>query len=254
MNVEANGFVLKNIQISGNRRLLTILTREYGKIVAILNQIQVGKNKSNLWSKPFTYSKFDIYKNKEYFMINRGTVTKSYYSLGEDVDKYIKASHIFEFTDKVMVENHRNQKQIDLLIDFLDIISADNIHINTIILGYKIKTLSINGLAPHIKNCLICGEKKDDYKFHIVEGGLICKTCLKEKISKNDKENMNEKLIYDCNFGIINVIRYILLNSLHNLKKLALEDSAEKLLKRIITDYFNHHFDVGYLKTEEFLK
>ncbi len=253
MNIEANGLVLRNIQIAGNRRLVTLLTREYGKITAIINQNSLGKTKASLWSKPFTYSKFDIYKNRDYFIVNKGSVLKSYYKIGEDVEKYMNASNILEFTDKILVENQRNVKQMDILIEYFDIVQERKSHMKTLLLAYKLKSVALNGFEPHINNCVLCGKEDTTFKFDISEGGIVCDSCYKEKIKEKYKENTSEKLIYECKFGIIDVVTYILANPLSKLKKLTLEDNVERLLENIIRNYIKYYMVMEPLKTEGFL-
>jgi DNA repair protein RecO (recombination protein O) len=60
-------------------------------------------------------------------------------------------------------------------------------------------------------------------------------------------------LIYTVNFGIVNILRYILDNPLKSFENLALDDEIQKQLGRIIKSYVAYHLDIGELKSESFL-
>jgi DNA repair protein RecO (recombination protein O) len=82
----------------------------------------------------------------------------------------------------------------------------------------------------------------------IKEGGIVCENCLNKL-----KTNVNESLIYDANFGIIEVIDYILSHPLKKLENLALNEKTQEKLKLIIRNYIAYHLDIRELKSESFL-
>lgn len=248
MYTDTEGIVLKNVKLPGGRKILVLFSLKYGKISAGTNINEKGRSKSTLALRPFTYSKFEIYKNREHYNINSAEVIKSFYKIGEDIDKYMYASYILEFTDKILSENERAPHLFDLLINYLALLEKRNKKYATLALAYQIKTLVHVGCAPETKKCVCCGKDKELKWFVISEGGVFCEKCL-----NNHKSNINESLIYDVDFGIIEVINYILSNSLKSLENLALNEKTQGKLKQIIHSYIAYHLDISNLKSESFL-
>lgn len=248
MYTDTEGIVLKNVKLPGGRKIVVLFSLKFGKISAGTNINERGRSKSTLALRPFTYSKFELYKNRESYNINSAEVIRSFYKIGEDVDKYMYASYILEFTDKIIVENERAPQMFDLLIDYLGALEKRNKKYATPTLAYQIKALYHMGCMPEIKKCVCCGSKDNIGWFSVSEGGVLCENC------KNKLQSIvNESLIYHVDFGIIEVINYILENPIKNLENLALNDKTKKTLNEIIRSYIGYHLDIRELKSESFL-
>lgn len=63
----------------------------------------------------------------------------------------------------------------------------------------------------------------------------------------------NEKLIYDLNFDIVDVLKYFSKNPLKSLENLALDDGLTLTLQTVLKKYVSHHLDIKNLKSEGFL-
>lgn len=248
MYTDTEGIVLRNVKMPNGRKMLVIFSLKYGKISAGTNINEKGRKKTNLALQPFVYSRFEIYKNRESYNINSAEVKKSFYKIGEDVDKYMYASYILELTDKLLPENERSPQMFDLLLDFFTALEARNGKYATLALGYQIKALKCIGLEPEIKKCVCCGSSEHLEKFVVSEGGVVCSNCLNKL-----KGNVNETLIYGLDFGIIEVINYILSNPLKRLENLALNVQTQQALKRIMQSWLMYHLDIRELKSESFL-
>lgn len=160
MYTDSEGIILKQVKTVDNRRIIVVLTEKYGKISAGTSIPEKGKNKSSLALRPFTKGKYELYKNKEYFNINGAEVVKSYYSIGEDIDKYIAASYVLELTDKISIEGEKADGLYKLLSGFLDVISKRPSEFDTLVIAFQIKALSICGLCLS-QNPLMLEESND---------------------------------------------------------------------------------------------
>ncbi|QIB69255.1 DNA repair protein RecO [Aminipila butyrica] len=248
MYTDTEGIVLKSIKMTSGRKMLVLFSLKYGKISAATNINEKGRSKSTLALRPFTYSRFELYKNRESYNINSAEVIKSFYKIGEDVDKYMYASYILEYTDKILSENERAPQMFDLLQDYLAALEKRSKSYATLALAYQIKSLALLGCAPQLKQCVSCGERGNLRWLAIGEGGLICESCLNKL-----KGNTNESLIYDANFGIIEAANYMLSNPLKSLENLALNQQTQDSLKELIRRYISYHLDIRDLKSESFL-
>ena len=88
MLTDTEGIVLRQIKTSYNRRMILLFSRRYGKISAGTSIGEKGRSKSALALRPFTYGRYELFKGRDSYNINSADVIKSFYGIGEDIDKY----------------------------------------------------------------------------------------------------------------------------------------------------------------------
>lgn len=248
MYIDTEGVILKQVKTVNGRKMVVVFTNKYGKISAGTSINEKGRNKSALAMRPFTHGRYELYKNKDNFNINGAEVLKSYYKIGEDVDKYMTCSYILEYTEKIAAENLRNPILFNLLIEFLEIMEKRSKKYETIVIAYQIKSLQILGLMPELEICVECSCKEEGNGFSIEKGGILCEKC--RKILADET---NETLIYDINFDIVNILKYFSKNPLRNLENLGLDDVMAGKVYKLLKNYIKYHLDINDLKSEGFL-
>ena len=119
MIITTEGIVLKQRKIAGNRRMIVIFTRQYGKISAGTSINEKNRSKAALALRPFTYAEYELFKGRDSYSINSASVRKSYYSIGEDLDRFMIASSFIEYLDSVAPDNEPMPGLYDLAVEFL---------------------------------------------------------------------------------------------------------------------------------------
>ncbi len=248
MFTDTEGIIFRQVKTVNGRRMVLLFSQKYGKISAGTNISEKGKSKSSLAMRPFTYGRYELFKTRDTYHINGTEVIKSYYRIGEDVEKYMHCSYVLEFTEKLLQEEAPAPGIFNMILDFFDIMEKRSKKYASLILAYQIKVLQEVGSMPRVDRCVLCGEKEEPAVFSVKEGGVICKRCC-----LNFLDNQNDALIYKVNFGIVNILRYIFDNPLKSFGNLALDEEIQKQLSKIIKSYIAYHLDIGELKSESFL-
>lgn len=253
MITDTEGIVLRQVKAAYGRRMILLFSKKYGKISVGTNISEKGRNRSALALRPFTHGRYELFKNRDSFNLSSAEVKKSYYRIGEDVDKYMSSSYVLEFTEKVLVEGQPSQGMFSLILDYLDVIENRQKSHGTVVLGYEVKTLKIMGVLPELQTCVHCGAVCDKENppvyLDVKEGGVVCSNC-----GKHVGNSGRDLLIYAINFGIVNILRYFAEHSLRDLEGLALEKTVREKLQNIIKEYAAYHLDIGNLKSEGFLE
>lgn len=248
MYTDTEGIILKQVKTVNGRRMVLLFSKKYGKISAGTSISEKGRSKSSLAMRPFTYGKYELYKNREMYNVNGAEVLKSYFRIGEDVEKFMCCSFILEFTEKLIQEDAPAPEIFDMVIDFFDMMEKRTKKYASLVLAYQIKALQLSGSMPQINTCVMCGSKDNISNFSVKEGGVICRKCELNKESKN-----KDSLIYIINFGIVDILKFFLENPLKSFENLALDDDLLKQIQRIIKSYISYHLDISELKSESFL-
>lgn len=226
--------------------MILLFSKRYGKISAGTSISEKGRNKSSLALKPFTYGRYEMFKNRDSYNINAVEVIKSYYKIGEDVDKYMNGAYVLEFTEKALADEVPAPAVFRLMTEFFDLLENRQKGIGTLVLAYQVKLFRYLGVMPELERCAVCGQKKEPAAFCVEEGGAVCADCLGE-IRNSD----NHRLIYDAKLGIINVLRYFTVNPLKSIENLALKEETGRLLQKLVRDYAAYYLDVSELKSEK---
>lgn len=248
MIVTTEGIIFKQIKTVNGRRMIQIFSKTYGKISAGTGISEKARGKSSLAIRPFTYGKYELYKNNDRFNINGGETIKSFYSLGEDIDKYMYGSFVLELTEKLLPENVPSQKVFVLLCDFLEELEKRKKKYDTLLIAYEIKVLKELGYMPNLGKCKKCNSREGLEFFDVKEGGVYCEKCGKDEINLRA-----DSLIYRINTSIIDIIKYFSNNPFSSFRKLALKDDVAVKINRLLRDFIEYHLDIGELKSGYFL-
>ena len=252
MVITSEGIVLRQRKIANNRRMIVLFTKRYGKLSAGTSINEKSKSRSALALRPFTYAEYDIFKGREAYSINSAQVNKSFYSIGEDIDRFMTASVFIEYLDKVLAEGEPMPKLFDLSLDFLKSISQAGKSAETLLLAYIFKTLKMLGVAPEIGCCVNCGKSLDAFggkgkdsgirSFSVTSGGIICEECAaEEKTSPN-------ALIYKPSFSIIDVFVYFDSKPLRTFEKIDLKPEVSKEVRTILAEYVDRYLGADVLR------
>lgn len=283
MQTETEGIVLRHVKTAAGRTMLLIFSQKYGKIsVGTSLTDKNSKSKSSLAIRPFTYGRYELYKGREIYNLNGAETKRSFYSFGENIDKYIAASIALELTEKVLTEEVPEPRIFSLLVEFLKQMEKRSTAFSTLLLAYEVKLLYLLGNGPVLDRCAICGgpvtHQKDESgnrgdattqaevsadnghraapKFSVRDGGIICENCaleLSKKFTENPHTRDLSRLIYQPKFDIVSTLRYFAEKPLSAFEKIALNESTADELKEIMREYFSYHLEVGPLKSESML-
>ena len=249
MITDTEAIVLRQTKTVGGRRMILLFSRKFGKISVGSNLTEGGKNKSALAARPFTNGRYELFKNRESYSLNHGQVLKSFYSIGEDLDKYMAASYVLELTEKLLPEELPQPKIYQLLLTFLEELELREKKHDTLVTAYLVKVLDVLGNMPHLESCVCCNAPDARQFFSVEEGGMLCRECA-ERLHKDG----NHPLIYQANFAIVDILRYFQKHPLEAFRKLALEEQTQEKLQRILKQYLAYHLDVKNLKSEGFFR
>ena len=258
MLADSTGIILRRINATSGRKMLSIFTQKYGKISAGTSiSEKSSKGKATLSLNRFTYGRYEIFRSRDFYNVNSGEVVKSFFRIGEDPDKYFAASFALELTDKALPEELPQPKLLNELVDFLGTLEDRSKGFITLVIAYEIKLLDAVGMLPNLDECVVCGSRPDDAKrlryFSVEDGGMICDECMREieqEIAQNSKSRAKPRLIYSPKFDIVNIIKYFSKRPISAFGNIMLDAETEEELYKILREYISYHMDVGTLKSE----
>lgn len=253
MVITAEGIVLRQRKIANNRRMIVLFTKQYGKISAGTSVNEKSRSRAALALRPFTFAEYDIFKGRESYSINSAQVRKSFYTIGEDIDRFINASAFIEYLDKVLGEGEAMPKLFELSLDFLQSVSESKAGSETLLFAFIVKSLRMLGVAPELECCVNCGKSTESLgpgfrKFSVSGGGIICDDCASEEKTEPDS------LIYSPGFNIIDVFRYFESKPLSTFGKIELRPAVKKEMREILAEYTGRYLGADVLSLSKGLE
>lgn len=246
MYTETEGIVIKQIKTAYGRRMVVLLSKKYGKISAGTSISERGKNKAALALRPFTHGRYEVFKGRESYSINGAETIDSFYTIGENIDKFAAASVALELADRLLEEDQSSPGMYNLLLEFLLLLDARKNDFATLLLAYRIKALDLSGSGIRTDACVLSGKTDDFAGISVPDGGVVCRECYKPESSLNP-------LIFEVSNDIINVIRFVQAHPLRSLEKLSVPEGAERRITKILRAYYSYHMGIENLKSESLI-
>jgi DNA repair protein RecO (recombination protein O) len=245
MYTETEGIILRQTKTVNGRRMILLFSKKFGKISAGTSITEKGRSKSALAMRPFAYGRYEMFKNQDRFNIQSAEMLKSYFKIGEDIEKFVGSSFVLELSEKLLEEGAANPKYFQLMLDFFEVMEKRESDVNTLILAFEVKVLQIFGIAPQLKTCVLCNKPEAIYRFGVEQGGLICDSCM-----NNIPAKPNDSLIYEVSFDIVEILKYFMDHPLQSFQKLVLAEEKQIVVKSLLREYLAYHLDLGILKSE----
>src|SRR6202011_3424802 len=117
---QANAVVLRRLEYGEADRILTLLTREYGKLGAIAKGARRGKARAGSSLDLFSHSQMMLAKGRNLDVVAQVQRLGDSRHIAGDVARTAYASLVSEVVDKVLEERHPVDEIFDLVVVTLD--------------------------------------------------------------------------------------------------------------------------------------
>lgn len=235
------GIVIRTRDYGETHKIVTLMTREKGKIGVMARGAKKPKSRMSSVTQPFIHGMYLLQIGSGLGSMSQGEMISSLRSIREDIIKTAYASYLAELTDKLV-----DEKQPDPFIyeQFLQTLTWMNEGKDAEILSlmYELKLFKKAGFAPIVDRCVNCGKEDGPFNFSILEGGFLCFRC---KHRDQDAFGLSETLA--------RLLRLFLHMDVRRLGQISMKDENKKLLRQIIDEYYDRYG--GYfIKSKKFLK
>lgn len=176
--LKVDAVVLRHSDWGEADRLLTLYSREQGKLRAIAKGVRKIQSRKAGHLEPFTRATIMLAKGQDLWIVTQAEASNLFQPIREDLQKMGQAAYVVELLDRFTYEEGQNWQLYKLLTDTLERLSAVE---DTFIpvRYYEMRLLDLLGYRPLLFECAACGEKitaRDQY-FSADLGGVLCPKC-----------------------------------------------------------------------------
>lgn len=211
MNDKVTGFVLKQSEYKDYSVILTVLTKEYGKLSIVANGVRKPTSKNAGRVLPYTKSEFliDYKQGKTIFTLKNVSLIQTYKNIHFDLNLSTCASMMSEITDAFVMQGNESEYYQDVYEAFdqsFTLLENKKDPI-TILCLFCSTVMKCFGIGVDVDECVHCGSKLIQ-AISIKDGGFLCKECAqKENVPFQDAVSLKRfRLICKASFKNFEIV------------------------------------------------
>jgi len=175
-----DAIVLRTHKLGEADRIITLLTRQHGRVRAVAKGVRRTTSKFGSRLEPFTHVDLQIAEGRNLDTITQAETLDLFHAgIGLDYDRYTAGTVMLETAERLVVEEREpSVQQYLLLVGALRALAAgDGRRPGQVLDSYLLRSLAVAGYAPSFEHCARCGLEGPHRWFSPSMGGAVCATC-----------------------------------------------------------------------------
>lgn len=175
--------VLRTHKLGEADRIVTLLSREHGKVRAVARGVRRTSSKFGARLEPFSHIDLQFATGRSLDVITEAVTVHAWsQALGADYPRFTAGEVMLETADRIVAEEGQpSGPQFRLLLGALHALTAgtaDGPRPATMVLdAYLLRAVATAGFAPSLDACAACGTAGPHEAFSPAAGGLTCARC-----------------------------------------------------------------------------
>lgn len=241
---KVEAIVLRRRNMGEADRLLTLYSREQGKIRAIAKGARKPQSRKTGHVELFMRTRFMLATGRNIDIITQAEMLESYETIRHDLVRITYAAYFGELLDKFTPDHEQNSSLYNLMTQSLSTLSVTD---NYLLLArhFELRLLSLTGFQPQLFRCVANGEpiEQQDQFFDVEAGGLVCPNCGGRKGQRHARP---------ISAAAVKVLRYLQTRSWETVGSLQLKRSLHLEIEGVLHRYLLWHLEKR-VKSADFL-
>lgn len=177
-SIKVDAVILRHSDYGEADRLLTLFTREAGKLRAIAKGVRKMQSRKAGHLEPFTQVTLLLAQGHDLWIVTQAEATELFQPLRESLPLIGYAGYVVELLDRFTYEEGQNWQLFQLLVETLKRLASEPdpfvpVHY------YEMRLLDLMGFRPLLFECASCGKaiQPEDQYFSAERGGVLCPDC-----------------------------------------------------------------------------
>ena len=211
MNKKCEGIVLRQSEYRDSDMILSVLTKEYGKMSFLAKGLKKAKSKNASSTSLFTKSIFHFNENGKEGMktLKMSERINMHHHIYEDLLTQSCAQIMCECMDKMILED--SEEMYEVLASSLSYLNEGKNPL--VVLGlYLVKCNAYCGISANVDGCCKCHSQKNIASISLKDGGFLCTKCKDPlyHVHYSEKQLRNFRLFHKAGIDDIDIlIKYV---------------------------------------------
>lgn len=178
-SLRVDAVVLRHSDYGEADRLLTLYTRQRGKMRVVAKGARKIASRKAGHIEPFTHVKLQLAAGRDMFILTQADTIDAYLPLRDDLILTSHAAYVLELLDRFTYEDETENATIFRLLTETLSRLASNTDVWLVLRFYEMRLLDQLGFRPQLFECVNCGRaiQPEDQFFSFSAGGVICPRC-----------------------------------------------------------------------------
>lgn len=177
---KTEGIVLRVTEYKDSDKLLTVLTRDLGKVTLKARGAKSKNSRLRAASQLLAFSEFTVSDYQGRYVITEAVCREMFPELQSELELLYLASYFVQVCDTVAQEADPMPELLSLLLNCLYALSKLHKPQTMVKAVFELRTACLAGFTPDLRSCVICGNEEPD-RFNITQGVLQCAGCGSEE-------------------------------------------------------------------------
>jgi DNA repair protein RecO (recombination protein O) len=230
------GIVLRRVNYGEADRILTVLTREHGKVGVMVRGVRKPGSRMAAQTDLFERSRMQLAEGRGELLVLAQAQRASGAPPGlvTDARRAACAAVVAELTDRVLEAHHPDPAVFGLVAGSLDELGDPGRDPRRALVWFSRQMIDRLGYGPQLQHCVSCSRRlaEEPAVFSAALGGLLCSAC-----------RPGDPSAIDCPVRVIKVLRVAAAADAATWARLRLDHDVLVPLEAIIEAELEHHLD-----------
>jgi len=185
---KAEAIILRQQPLGEADRIVTLFTREYGKLRAAARGIRRPTSRLGGRIEPFTHARLLLARGRAMDVIAQADIVSAFARVRGNLLRSAYAAYVMELVDRGLPERDSHVEVFALLRDTLaELARAREEDVELPALRFALRLTDLLGYRPETAGCVECGRPlprtrgaAESWAFSPARGGALCPVCRKE--------------------------------------------------------------------------
>ena len=254
MIVSVEGLVVNAVNMGVSDKMLTIITRQYGRMAVYARGGRQISSKLMTGSLKFAYGDYVLNKTEKTNILQEANAKLTFFGLHKDLCASALADYIAEVVSDVVMDEEPDEPTLDLALNCLYVLSEGKRAPEDVKTVFELRMTERLGVYPDLSGCCICGRSdKPWYYLDIMNGELRCADCKPDAAPQNEADEGTAKIIVIMTGAEVYAARRVLSAEKSKMFSLPTDKNVRERLGAVSEKYLLNHLEKNY-KTLDFYK
>jgi len=176
MYLTVQGLVLRVIAYKEHDALLTVLTRDQGKLTVKARGLRRKNSPLIAPCQLLVYGEFTLFEYRGMYTVNEAHSIELFQQLRGDLSKLALGTYFAQAAEVISQEDIPNPQLLSLVLNCLHCLAKLDVQEAKIKAVFELRAACIAGYTPDLSGCHGCGDLRPN-RFDISQGVLECNSC-----------------------------------------------------------------------------
>ena len=176
MYLTTQALVLRVTDYNDSDALITLLTREHGKLTAKARGLRRKRSPLVAPCQLLAYGSFTLFEYKGMYTINEANTIELFRALRDDLTRLALGTYFAQVADTVAREELEDPELLSLVLNCLYGLSGLGLPEEKVKAVFELRCACIAGYTPELYGCHVCGSQSPCL-LDLSGGALLCGDC-----------------------------------------------------------------------------